>query len=307
MPKARSLANSGELMMKFLEDRRHLSSIVNYVSYSEEERPHLLIAHPAILATFMGYLKFQTHTIKNKEVFFRGQTENYKSIIPSLLRGDDFERINKRSKAFEALKIKAKEKFSPTRFKNETIDNLFQHYGIKSKTLDLVDNLYVAIWFATNKWEAMQGFHSLCTYKPSTEKYGWIYFMHVERPRVNNKIMFDSPKFTGFCDLRKFHSSLSARLHCQHGITYFRNNNGIWTEKNRCFDNKIIAVVKFPNSEEFRMNGTIFTKEFLFPNSQIDNTYKLFMDDDFKELIRSIEVQYQLDEGELGKIWVYNF
>ena len=34
-----------------------------------------------------------------------------------------------------------------SRFKKEGIYNLFQHYGVKSPVTDLVDNIYVAIWF----------------------------------------------------------------------------------------------------------------------------------------------------------------
>lgn len=294
-------------MLKFLKDREHLPSIKNYVAYSNDERPHLLIAHPAILATFMGYLKFQTHKERGKEVFFRGQTRNHTQIIPSLLRGDDLEKINNLSVAYEELKEQAKKLYTQSRFRDETIDNLFQHYGIKSKTLDLVDNIYISIWFATNNWKKISGFKNLCTYEQSKEEFGWIYFVHVAGPKANKNNSFSSPGFTGYCDLRKFHSSLSARLHCQHGITYFRNNGGKWTAQNRCFDDLIIAAIKFPNSEEFKMNGTIFTKEFLFPNSQIDNTYKIFGEEEFSELLASVEEKYGLNYGDLGQIWTYNF
>lgn len=293
-------------MTRFLEDRRHLSSIKNYVSYSTNERPHLLIAHPAILATFMGYLKFQNRQLREtKEVFFRGQTNNHSNIIPSLLRGNDFKKINILSDAYEKLKLKARELYKASRFREETIDNFFQHYGIKSKTLDLVDNIYIAIWFATNKWKQVSGFPNLCTYEASKEDFGWIYFMLVEPPFANQTN--SSPAFNGYCDLRKYHSSLSARLHCQHGITYFRDNDGVWTEENRCFDNLLIATVRIPNSDDFRINGTVFSKEFLFPNSEIDNTYKLLKRDKFAELILAIEDEYKLNAGDLGKIWTYNF
>jgi len=294
-------------MQKFLEDRKDLTFLKNYVTYSEEERPHLNIGHPAILATFMGYVKFQTHAKTDKDVFFRGQTNNHTQIIPSLLRGDNFDTINNLSKAYEELKRKTKITYTQTRFRDETIDNLFQHYGIKSKTLDLVDNIYIAIWFATNQWKKINGFTNLCTYTQSDEEFGWIYFMHVAGPERSEKDVFSNLNFTGYCDLRKYHSSLSARLHCQHGITYFRDNKGTWDEKNRCFDDLVIATVKFPNSEEFKMNGTIFTKEFLFPNSQIDDTYNLFSQDGFSHLLSSVEEQYRLEKGALGQIWTYNF
>src|SRR5690348_723090 len=94
-------------MQNFLKDRKDVPSIKKYVAYSKgdaKERPHLLIGHPAILATFIGYLKFQAHKDKRKEIFFRGQTKDHLKIIPSLLRGDDFSKINRLSAAYEDLK-----------------------------------------------------------------------------------------------------------------------------------------------------------------------------------------------------------
>lgn len=295
------------IMSKFLEDRHRLKFIQEHVQYSEEERPHLLITHPAILATFMGYAKFQYRTLcPNREVFFRGQTNNYANITPSLLRGNDFDKINHLSNAYIELKSKTKELFSKTgRFQNETIDNLFQHYGIKSQTLDLVDNIYIAIWFATNRWKRIESTDKMCTYEPSNEKYGWIYFMLVEPPTPTQSI--NTPSFNGYCDLRKYNSSLSARLHCQHGITYVRNNGGKWTDKNRCFDDLIFACVKFPCSDDFKLNGPLFTNDFLFPPPEIDNTYKMLQKHEFNGLINSIEKKYDLKVGDLGQIWNYDF
>ena len=295
-----------DLMQKFLRDRTYLSSFRNYMAFSTDGRPHLVIANPAILATFMGYVKFQLHQQKSGlEVFFRGQTKNYPEIVPSLLRGDDINRINLRSQAYEELKKRSRKLFNNKRFRVETIDNFFQHYGIKSKTLDLVDNLYIAVWFATNSWRQLKDFERLCIHEPSNEEFGWIYFMAVEPPTAGSN--FSNPNFTGFCNLREYHSSLSARLHCQHGITYFRQNGGTWDNSNRDFNDRCVAAVKFPNSEEFRMNGTIFTKEFLFPNSTIDNTYKLLQDNEFSDLLMEVETQFALSPGELGQIWIYNF
>jgi hypothetical protein len=294
------------LMVKFIRDRQYLDSYKDYVAYSETGRPHLIIAHPAILATFMGYLKYQIKQQKTgREVFFRGQTRDHPHIIPSLLRGDDFKRINTLSAAYEELKIGARKMFNNRRFRMETLDNFFQHYGIKSKTLDLVDNLYIAVWFATNTWKQVEGFNNLCIHEPSSELYGWIYFMSVEPPKAGTKST--DPDFSGYCNLREYHSSLSARLHCQHGITYFKPNDGEWTADNRTFDDLCIAAVKFPNSQEFKMDGTIFTKEFLFPNSEIDNTYKLLREERFAKLLAGIEEKYGLSTGDLGRIWTYNF
>jgi hypothetical protein len=45
----------------------------------------------------------------------------------------------------------------------------------------------------------------------------------------------------------------------------------------------------------------------LFPNSEIDNTYKLLREERFAKLLTGIEEKYGLVAGELGRIWTYNF
>ena len=300
-----SLCMDRNLMKDFLAARDKMPFLRSYVSYSEEERPHLIITNPSILATFIGFLKFQSRkSNKTGEVFFRGQTKNYKQIVPSILRGDDLDHINLLSIAYDELKTYTRSLFNASRFKEETIDNLFQQYGIRSKTLDLVDNIFVALWFATNTLERKGLLFNFCE---SEEQFGWIYFMLVDGPQPQNDQNQNDPGFNGYCDLRKFHSSLSARLHCQHGITYFRNNDGEWNFKNRCFDNLVIAAVKFPNTKEFKLNVGLITKEFLFPEKKIDNTYQLLSKTKFAELQTKIENQFGLDKNSLGEIWQFDF
>ncbi len=179
------------------------------------------------------------------------------------------------------------------------MSNIFQHYGILTPTIDLVDNIFVAIWFALNKFKEVN--ESTCKYNLSNEAYGWLYFLI--SPTDLNK---DSNFYDEIIDLRSNHSSLSARLHCQHGITYSRIIKDIWDFNNRIFDNKIIATVKIPNNEHFQNLVKGIKQEFLFPCPEFDNTYKYLKKEKFSKLLEKVTEEFSLNIGELGKIWNYS-
>ncbi len=184
------------LIQKFIDNRRYL--IKNGVTLELTEGDHspfIFIDNPVIIAAFAGFIK--NHTT-DCEVYFRGEPGNYAHVVPSLFRDNgspltDNAVIKNRYKAYMELKNEVYEHFQKrvSRFKKEDIDNLFQHYGIKSPVIDMVDNIYIAIWFAQDG---------------NTSGYGYIRLIQTASPDL------------AVSDLRKNHSSLSLRLHTQHGL-----------------------------------------------------------------------------------------
>jgi hypothetical protein len=277
------------LMEKFITDRKRLKSYSSLKYESRAPRPYLFMDHPEVLAGFAGYLKFQCLKKDPKtKVFCRGQVNDYPS-IPSLFRGKDLSdgHLKRRLAAYDALVCKAKNLYNASRFQQENIHAIFQHYGLKTTWLDLVDNVFVALWFATHKYFGEKNGNK-AHYKISRKQFGHIYFYAT------------TPK-TKYFDLREEHSSLSLRLHVQHGISITRKETK-WTLANRCLDDHLVATVKFPNGKEWRPSGQIFSTRFLFPSTDLDNTYKYLKMKKFSELLSEIGDRYQLGEGELGRV-----
>ena len=284
-------------MKKFILDRGKLKSVLNSAKF-DQENGCLEITSPEVLATFLGYVKFQIRKYDiNSKVFIRGQIKDHNSIVPSLLRKDDKLEFKNMLLAYENLRDNVPKLYKASRFTKERIENIFQHYGIKSPSIDLVDNLLIAVWFATHQWIELSA--TTCTYKPSENEFGYLYFFKVEANQM------DSNNLDGrFIDLGYHHSSLSARLHCQQGSTYFRySQNYDWMYNNRDFQDMVIAKVKISGKRFLKFSS--ITQDYLFPSIAIDSTYKYLLRSKFSKLLQDVEHEHSLIMGSLGKIWIY--
>src|SRR4051812_22591327 len=212
--------------------------------------PYLFIDNPIIISAFVGFVKNQH---RKSAIYFRGEAENHKHIVPSLFRSQgmpliDDDTIKQRFKAYTELKkvIQLRLRDKVSRFRNEDIDNLFQHYGIKSPVIDMVDNIYIAIWFA------LEG---------NKDEYGYI------------RLLNTSNKELKVSDLRQNHSSLSLRLHTQHGLIAKKKVRA-WNSNNIYYDHFEVARIKFRINKNIE-SGVLFSKENIYPNEQLDNTLKI--------------------------------
>jgi hypothetical protein len=104
---------------------------------------HVDNSHALIQAA--GYLKYTLAKESKKGVFFRGQTKLYNGLAPALLRGvkDGPPNVKRRARIAEFLALRA---VNPN-----CREALLQHYGIRTTWLDVVDNVWVALWFACHQ------------------------------------------------------------------------------------------------------------------------------------------------------------
>lgn len=115
------------------------------------EEFHAPTPHTFIQAA--GYLKHTRARKHGKGVFFRGQTCLYPKMAPTLLRGitDGPTSVKRRAtmKAFiDSVVFDRKAMRAVPPFCHEA---LLQHYGVKTTWLDVVDNIWVALWFACHR------------------------------------------------------------------------------------------------------------------------------------------------------------
>lgn len=112
---------------------------------------HVSSSHALIQAA--GYLKHTIAASDSKGVFFRGQTELFGGLSPSLFRGvRDGPGTVARLRRLEAFLQQIETDKKALRAVDPSCrEALLQHYGVRTTWLDVVDNVWIALWFACHK------------------------------------------------------------------------------------------------------------------------------------------------------------
>ena len=271
------MMNSADYLKSFCEDRKHLirkyASTWGKVKIVEiDSLPVLEIPSPQLLAGFSSYLKYRC---KRKKVYFRGEKDFHSSTIPSLFRNINCEiesEIKNRKKAFDDLVNTLPQLYTSKRFKKEDFRPLLQHYGIRTDWIDLVDNIFVALWFSNNR---------------SDKAFSYIKFF------IDTNLVIKN--------LREENSSLSLRAHCQHGFSATKRVTE-WNVESLDFKNNMIAIAKLPNIPEMQLHDYVFSDEYMFPNEELDNTFKLLRKEKFQIALNKITSRNGIGENALGMI-----
>jgi len=97
-----------------------------------------------------GYLKYNLAKTTGKGVFFRGQSQLYETLTPTLLRSaNDGPQSAKRQGLLKSLLDSIEADGAALRnVDSDCREPLLQHYGIRTTWLDVVDNIWIALWFA---------------------------------------------------------------------------------------------------------------------------------------------------------------
>lgn len=113
----------------------------------------LHVRDPHALIQAAGYLKFVCGA-RDELVFFRGQSRMYPALAPTLFRGIAPTQSAQGSRVHDCRsfieEIAAACQIFGT-FPDFAHEPLLQHYGLSTTWMDLVDNIWVALWFACHK------------------------------------------------------------------------------------------------------------------------------------------------------------
>lgn len=225
------------------------------------------------LTQFIGFGKY----INNKEsnVFLRGQTDLYGgALIPSLYRGrTKFDRItDEYNRKMNKLKNDVK---SFSKYDRCVLEPLLQHYGVKTTYLDLVDNVWVALWFALfqARSEAINS-HEYVYYSKNINPYSYILLVATDAIGVSEKSGVYEGDTTRLVDLRKALPSYFLRPHAQHAYMIKKKDIAITD-----YSDLIIGIAKIPTELGLKWIGTseFLSLSSLFPASYFDSGYKILL------------------------------
>ena len=137
-------------------------------------------------------------------VFFRGQRTLYEGLVPTLYRGISSQASKKnRDEAIKAYLQTVREENEVLRNVNEYVrEPLLQHYGIRTRWIDIVDNVWVALWFACHRACATGAFGEYLHFErrnPSSDnnesRYAYILLVAVEIDGINATMPGPLPRF----------------------------------------------------------------------------------------------------------------
>lgn len=149
-----------------------------YVKDAESGKDVFHVTDPHALTQAAGYLIY-THSQADKEnIYYRGQGRLYDGIVPTLFRGihNKATQANRQGSLTKYIKEIRKHNKIFGSFSEVVHEPLLQHYGINTSWIDLVENIWVALWFACHKARY-------------TGQYG--HYLHFER-RSSSKIGKDA-------------------------------------------------------------------------------------------------------------------
>jgi len=235
-------------------------------------------SHALVMAG--GYLKYNLP----EGVYFRGQSQLYSELRPALFRGIDTANAkNKRTRNLNS-KINEYRNACPafSKFGDYVAEPLLQHYGLKTTWLDLVDNIWIALWFACYEAKATKDSHFLHFQKriiSEDNQFAYVYLVGADlENRHYSKPGYWDGSNTELVDLRIAAPSYFLRPHAQHGLL-FRCKGTEGAGRPFDYSSQIKGIVRIPLEKAFDWlgNGHTVGIHALFPPAYYDDGYKILL------------------------------
>lgn len=272
---------------------------VEYISTISGVIPVYSIKSYHSLTQFIGYGKYINNQWGN--VYLRGQTSLYNGCLsPSLLRrkiisGENqlvkekaeaatsntvkFSNININHR-FSEYKHQINESLNGTQhftgWNKDIIEPLLQHYGIKTHWIDIVDNIWVALWFALHKTSSTiaDGRKYIHMFENDDDEYGYVLLIGCDA-QDNNPYQAGVYKSTStiMVDLRKAVPSFFLRPHAQHALMLRKRSSKY--EDFMDYTDRIIGIAKIRVKDGLKWIGQtgLLSVQSLFPPPYYDTGY----------------------------------
>jgi len=237
---------------------------------------------PHALMQAVGYLKYTAQPWER--IYLRGQSRLYDTLCPTLYRGisNPVTQGRRHERLLEVINEFLSDCPIFKDMPSYTHEPLLQHYGIQTTWLDIVDNIWVALWFALHRASSsgpqFQYLHFDTRSSPADGEFGYIVLIRTEDSRIEKvKKGISKGGKTEVIDLRIAAPSVFLRPHAQHGLL-FRVRG---TEGGRLMDysNSIAGIVRFPleAGKLWLGSGALHNVRSLFPPPYFDNGYQILL------------------------------
>lgn len=163
-----------------------------------------------------------------------------------------------------------------TGWNKDIIEPLLQHYGIKTHWIDIVDNIWVALWFALHKTSSTiaDGREYIHMFENDDDEYGYVLLIGCDA-QDNNPYQAGVYKSTStiMVDLRKAVPSFFLRPHAQHALMLRKRSSKY--EDFMDYTDRIIGIAKIRVKDGLKWIGQtgLLSVQSLFPPPYYDTGY----------------------------------
>ena len=277
-----------------ISNRQHIQdcNFVTYHKFSSGEKVSVFdVPNIVSLNQIVGYAKYINRD--SGEVFYRGQTKLYPTMCPSLFHGKTTPRARQKAQATLSQQIQKvihdRQLCKEIGFNSDSdtiiIEGMLQHYGCKTKCIDVVDNHWIALWFGLNKYFALTRKENLyATYRTrvaippytSDDEYQYLIMICADKGQEVKQGVVYGKKVTTV-DLRYALPSTFIRPHAQHGLVLKKVSSG----GDDTFDlaNRVVAILRMKTTDVLNWigNGTLLSQCSLFPAPPFDWGYNILL------------------------------
>ena len=268
------------------------SSLCKGANISRMGRPELDLFHvrsPHALTQSIGYLKFVAGQ-RNASVFFRGQCSLHKTLSPTLFRGvsSQHARTSRISKLRGSITFIRNRVSLFEQMPFEAREPLLQHYGLRTSWIDLVDNVWIALWFACYKALTIKRMPQYLHFEsngplivtPIPIPMFWSSALTIRRllPAPPEPGLFRGPN-TELIDLRVACPSVFLRPHAQHGVLFRMRGAGPGPTRPVDYSPQICGRIRIDLRDALAWLGTgkMLGTHALFPPPFYDQGYALLL------------------------------
>ena len=233
------------------------------------------------LTQAIGYLKFVNKD--NFNILYRGQASLYPTLLPSLFRvcpkAPSQSAISKRNELINDFLDGPGKTLFERGIPRYAYEPLLQHYGIKTRWIDLVDNHWVALWFAAHAFYSTQNqknvhFERRLLGNGTDDNYAYILLIAVPKFWMNTAFpgLYEDES-AKLIDLRVACPSNYIRPHAQHGYLLFQKN------ANPDLSGRLAGIVRLPLQLANNLigRGGLISGTALFPPPYYDGGYSFLL------------------------------
>jgi hypothetical protein len=239
---------------------------------------------PHALVMAAGYLKFTLARERGEGIYFRGQRKLYGSLTPTLYRGLKSQKAQDSRHAALAGVLTRFQKSNDifNGFGEFAHEPLLQHYGISTSWIDLVDNVWVALWFACHQARrvgaAGEFIHFERRIPSASENHAYLLLVAADiTNRSREKPGYYFGDNTELVDLRMATPSVFLRPHAQHGLLF--RKRGIQGGRPLDYGDQIRGVLRVDlhKAIDWLGSGRMVNTHSLFPPPFYDSGYQILL------------------------------